>query len=123
MFVSLTLPTLSQKLLYGSDFQQHSFTTIYTFLWQNEERIITAAVITAGEKSDGNQLQTLINKSRETGMEIDTVIDDTAYSEKSSALQKPPTCSCRRFLCTHYLAICNANCLSFNIPASFYIRS
>lgn len=28
----------------------------------NEERIITAAVITTGEKSDGKQLQTLLKK-------------------------------------------------------------
>lgn len=50
----------------------------------NEERIITAAVITTGEKSDGKQLQTLITKSREKGMEIDTIIGDTAYSEKEN---------------------------------------
>ena len=50
----------------------------------NEERIITAAVITTGEKSDGKYLQTLIEKSQETGMKIDTIIGDTAYSEKDN---------------------------------------
>ena len=50
----------------------------------SEERIITAAVVTTGEKSDGKQLQTLIEKSQETGMEIETVIGDTAYSEKDN---------------------------------------
>jgi hypothetical protein len=45
---------------------------------------IKAAVITTGEKSDGKQLQTLITKSRETGVEIDTIIGDTAYSEKEN---------------------------------------
>jgi IS5 family transposase len=55
-----------------------------THIAMNEERIITAAVITTGEKSDGKQLQTLIKKSRETGMTIDTVIGDTAYSEKEN---------------------------------------
>ncbi|MFD5261905.1 IS1182 family transposase [Bacillus wiedmannii] len=50
----------------------------------NEERIITSAVITTGEKSDGKYLQTLIEKSRKTGMEIDTVIGNTAYSEKNN---------------------------------------
>jgi hypothetical protein len=50
----------------------------------NEERIITAAVVTTGEKSDGKYLQTLVEKSRETGMEIDTIIGDTAYSEKGN---------------------------------------
>jgi hypothetical protein len=49
-----------------------------------EERIITAAVITTGEKNDGKQLQTLIQKSKATGMEIKTVIGDTAYSEKDN---------------------------------------
>jgi IS5 family transposase len=61
-----------------------SFFGYKTHIAMNEERIITAAVITTGEKSDGKQLQTLIEKSRETGMEIDTVIGDTAYSEKDN---------------------------------------
>jgi hypothetical protein len=49
-----------------------------------EERIITAATIATGEKSDGKQLQTLIEKSKTAGMEIETVIGDTAYSEKEN---------------------------------------
>lgn len=61
-----------------------SFFGYKTHIAMNEERIITAAVITTGEKSDGKQLQTLIEKSRETGMGIDTVIGDTAYSEKDN---------------------------------------
>jgi transposase/IS5 family transposase len=61
-----------------------SFFGYKTHIAMNEERIITAAVITTGEKSDGKYLQTLIEKSRETGMEIDTVIGDTAYSEKNN---------------------------------------
>jgi IS5 family transposase len=61
-----------------------SFFGYKTHIAMNEERIITAAVITTGEKSDGKQLQTLIEKSRETGMGIDTVIGDTAYSEKEN---------------------------------------
>ncbi|WP_426980163.1 IS1182 family transposase [Bacillus pseudomycoides] len=61
-----------------------SFFGYKTHIAMNEERIITAAVITTGEKSDGKYLQTLVEKSRETGMEIDTVIGDTAYSEKNN---------------------------------------
>ncbi|OMF28669.1 hypothetical protein BK133_18625 [Paenibacillus sp. FSL H8-0548] len=61
-----------------------SFIGYKTHLATNEERIITAAVITTGEKKDGKQLQTLIEKSRNTGMKIDTVIGDTAYSEKDN---------------------------------------
>ncbi|MFC0273721.1 IS1182 family transposase [Metabacillus herbersteinensis] len=61
-----------------------SFFGYKTHIAMNEERIITAAVITTGEKNDGKQLQTLIEKSHETGMEIDTIIGDTAYSEKDN---------------------------------------
>jgi hypothetical protein len=61
-----------------------SFFGYKTHIAMNEERIITAAVVTTGEKNDGKYLQTLIEKSRDTGMEIDTVIGDTAYSEKEN---------------------------------------
>ncbi|PLR80072.1 IS5/IS1182 family transposase, partial [Bacillus sp. V33-4] len=61
-----------------------SFFGYKTHMAMSEERIITAAVITTGEKNDGKQLQTLIEKSMEAGMEIETVIGDTAYSEKDN---------------------------------------
>lgn len=61
-----------------------SFFGYKTHIAMSEERIITAAIVTTGEKNDGKQLQTLIEKSIETGMEIDTVIGDTAYSEKDN---------------------------------------
>jgi hypothetical protein len=50
----------------------------------SEERIITAATVTTGEKSDGKELVTLIEKSVAAGMEIETVIGDAAYSEKEN---------------------------------------
>lgn len=49
-----------------------------------EERIITAAIVTTGEKNDGKQLQALIEKSKAAGMDVKTVIGDTAYSEKDN---------------------------------------
>ncbi|TVY08431.1 IS1182 family transposase [Paenibacillus cremeus] len=55
-----------------------------THLAMTEERIITAAVITTGEKNDGKQLQTLIEKSQAAGMQVTTVIGDAAYSEKDN---------------------------------------
>ncbi len=61
-----------------------SFFGYKTHIAMNEERIITAAVITTGEKSDGKYLQTLIEKSQKTGMKVDTIIGDTAYSEKDN---------------------------------------
>ena len=48
----------------------------------NEERIITAGTVTTGEKTDGKQLQSLIEKSMAAGLEVKTVIGDAAYSDK-----------------------------------------
>ena len=61
-----------------------SFFGYKTHIAMSEERIITAATITTGEKNDGKQLQILIEKSAEAGMEIETVIGDAAYSEKDN---------------------------------------
>ena len=61
-----------------------SFFGYKTHIAMSDERIITAAVVTTGEKSDGNYLQELIEKSQRTGMEIETVIGDTAYSGKDN---------------------------------------
>ena len=61
-----------------------SFFGYKTHIAINDERLITAAVVTTGEKSDGKYLQELIEKSQETGMEIDTVIGDAAYSGKDN---------------------------------------
>lgn len=57
-----------------------SFFGYKTHIVMSDERIITAAIVTTGEKSNGHYLQELIEKSKETGMEIETVIGDTAYS-------------------------------------------
>jgi len=61
-----------------------SFFGYKTHIAMTEERIITAAVVTSGEKSDGKLLPELIRKSRCAGMEVDDVIGDTAYSEKEN---------------------------------------
>ena len=47
-----------------------------------EERIVVAATITSGEKNDGKELKSLYEKSKKSGLEIDTIIGDSAYSEK-----------------------------------------
>lgn len=61
-----------------------SFFGYKTHLAMSEERIITAATVTTGEKNDGKQLETLIEKSNKAGMEVETVIGDAAYSEKGN---------------------------------------
>lgn len=61
-----------------------SFFGFKTHIAMSDERIITAAIVTTGEKSDGKHLKELVEKSKKAGMEIDTVIGDTAYSEKEN---------------------------------------
>ncbi|MDR6123096.1 IS5 family transposase [Bacillus sp. SLBN-46] len=55
-----------------------------THLAMSEERIITTAVITTGEKNDGKQLETLVEKSKKARLEVKTIIGDAAYSEKGN---------------------------------------
>ena len=82
----------SDKLSYSSDpdarighkTADSSFFGFKTHIAMSDERIITAAVVTTGEQSDGKYLKELLEKSRHTGMEVDTVIGDTAYSEKDN---------------------------------------
>jgi hypothetical protein len=61
-----------------------SFFGYKTHIAMSEERIITAATVTTGEKNDGKQLETLIEKSIKAGMDVETVIGDAAYSEKGN---------------------------------------
>lgn len=61
-----------------------SFFGYKTHLAMSEERLITAAVVTTGEKNDGKQLTTLIEKSVQAGMMVKTVIGDAAYSGKKN---------------------------------------
>ncbi len=68
----------------GHKTAESSFFGYKTHIAMTEERIITAATITTGEKSDGKELEILYDKSKETGMEIDTIIGDAAYSEKGN---------------------------------------
>lgn len=61
-----------------------SFFGYKTHLAMTDERIITAAVVTSGEKHDGKQLQELVRKTRENGVEVEEIIGDAAYSEKDN---------------------------------------
>ena len=63
-----------------------SFFGYKTHLAMSDERVITAAVITTGEKSDAKQLRTLIEKSVDAGMTVESVIGDAAYSGKDHLL-------------------------------------
>ena len=61
-----------------------SFFGYKTHIAMTEERIITAATVTTGEKNDGKELESLLTKSIEAGMEVETIIGDAAYSEKGN---------------------------------------
>lgn len=63
---------------------EKSFFGYKTHIAMSEERIITAATVTSGEKHDGKQLETLVKKSREAGMTVETVIGDKAYSSSDN---------------------------------------
>lgn len=61
-----------------------SFFGYKTNIAMTPERIITAATITTGEKHDGKELANLIEKSKQTGIEVEAIIGDGAYSEKEN---------------------------------------
>lgn len=46
------------------------------------DRIITGAIVTTGEKNDGNEMQNLIEKTEKKELEVEAVIGDGAYSSK-----------------------------------------
>lgn len=61
-----------------------SFFGYKTHIAMTEERIITAAIVTSGEKGDGPELPKLLEISQENGIDVDTVIGDAAYSGKEN---------------------------------------
>lgn len=61
-----------------------SFYGYKTHVAINDERIITAAVVTSGEKHDGKYLEELVNKSTDNGMDVEEVLGDSAYSIKDN---------------------------------------
>jgi transposase len=61
-----------------------SFFGYKTHIAMTEERIITSATVTSGEKHDGKQLKELVEKSVVAGIEVENIIGDAAYSEKEN---------------------------------------
>ncbi|MGL4229301.1 MAG: IS1182 family transposase [Bacteroidales bacterium] len=66
----------------GHKSKVNSFFGYKTHIGMTEERIITAAVVTSGEKGDGLVLADLIEMSQRCGIKVETIIGDTAYSGK-----------------------------------------
>lgn len=63
-----------------------SFFGYKTSISMTPERIVTAVVVTTGDKHDGKQAKELIEKSIENGIEVEVFIGDGAYSEKENIL-------------------------------------
>lgn len=61
-----------------------SFFGFKTHIMMSEERIITAANVTSGEKTDGKELTSLIEKTQKNGIELEAIVGDGAYSEKDN---------------------------------------
>ena len=57
-----------------------SFFGYKTHFAMTSERIITAATVTSGEKPDGKELQALVTKTKENGVEVNNIVGDAAYS-------------------------------------------
>ncbi|WP_137612620.1 IS1182 family transposase [Companilactobacillus huachuanensis] len=68
----------------GHKTKDTSFFGYKTHVAMTEERIITAAIITSGEKGDGPFLQDLVDSTREHEVNVQTVIGDRAYSGKDN---------------------------------------
>jgi transposase len=68
----------------GHKSAESSFFGYKTHLAMTQERIITAAVVTSGEKGDGPELTKLLEISQQNGIEVDTIIGDAAYSGKEN---------------------------------------
>ena len=70
----------------GHKSEDSSFFGYKTHISMSDERIITAAIVTSGEKGDGPQLSELVKQSRANGMIVDTVVGDSAYSGKDNII-------------------------------------
>lgn len=68
----------------GHKSAESNFFGYKTHLAMTEERIITAAVVTSGEKGDGPELAKLIEISQQNGIKVDAIIGDAAYSGKQN---------------------------------------
>jgi len=53
-------------------------------IWPFLNRIITAAVVTGGEKVDGAYLEALVTEANDNGMDVSEIVGDRAYSGKGN---------------------------------------
>lgn len=68
----------------GHKSEDDEFFGYKTHMAINQERLVTAAVVTSGEASDGEYMQELIDRSRSNGQEVEEAIGDGAYSSNEN---------------------------------------
>jgi len=73
-----------QEAKVGHKTADSAFFGFKTHIVMTDERIITGAIITSGEKTDGKELIELLEKTKKAGIKVTEVIGDTAYSEKKN---------------------------------------
>ena len=64
---------------FGHKTPTHTFFGYKTHMAMSEDRIITGIEVTDGSQPDGPQLETLIQKTKDNGVEVQDVIGDMAY--------------------------------------------
>ncbi len=68
----------------GHKSEDDEFFGYKTHIAINQERLVTAAVVTSGEVSDGEYMQELIDRSRANGQDVEEAIGDGAYSSNEN---------------------------------------
>ena len=76
--------SVKEEARVGHKTADSSFYGYKSHVAMTDERIITACVVTSGEQSDGKYLPDLYEKTKENGVEVDTIIGDAAYSGKEN---------------------------------------
>ena len=76
--------SVKEEARVGHKTADSSFYGYKSHVAMTDERIITACVVSSGEQSDGKYLPDLYEKTKENGVEVDTIIGDAAYSGKEN---------------------------------------
>lgn len=76
--------SVKEEARIGHKSADSSFYGYKEHLAMTDERIITACIVTSGEKSDGPVLEELYQKSKENGVTIEAIVGDKAYSGKDN---------------------------------------
>lgn len=68
----------------GHKSAEDAFFGYKTHIAMTPERVIVAATVTSGDRGDGPELKSLVEKSKNNGVEVDVIVGDAAYSGKEN---------------------------------------